>query len=174
MGTRRLVAALAIGGLLVGIGVVAGQAAGGAAPSRVQPGPSVSSPPTTVPTSSTTTTTTTTPSGTVVLTRADDGTTVVAVIGDEVVVRLAGGTLRWSTARVAPTPSSAAPVLVRLSGGVTTTGSSTTTFRVAGHGLAWVEATGTAACPGGGVCPTYVVLWQAGVSVPVVDPPGTP
>jgi hypothetical protein len=173
MERRRLVVGAAIGCLLVTVGVVAGQATGGAAPSGVRPGPARPSPPTTVPTSSTTTTTTT-PSGTVVLTRADNGTTVVAVIGDDVVVRLAGGTLHWSTAQVTPTPSSAEPVLVRLSGGVTSTGSSTTTFRVEGHGLAEVEATGTAACPGGGACPTYVVLWHATVSVPVVDPPGTP
>ena len=105
----------------------------------------------------------------IVLTNASNGSTVVAAKGDLVRVKLkATDGVRWSEAYVVP-GASVSP-LVKKSGGVTSTGSSVTTFEVVGYGTAELEATGTPSCTGV-VCPTYVLLWQATVDVPVVDPP---
>ncbi len=111
-----------------------------------------------------------TPPKVIVLTNASNGSTVVAAKGDLVRVKLkATDGVRWSEAYVVP-GASVSP-LVKKSGGVTSTGSSVTTFEVVGYGTAELEATGTPSCTGV-VCPTYVLLWQATVDVPVVDPPG--
>jgi hypothetical protein len=113
----------------------------------------------------------------VTLTNSSSGSTVVATVGELVVVNLTGGTLRWTEPRVAPAPTGVAPVLVLLSGGTSSNGSSTATFRVAKSGTASITAIGTPSCTGvtatatSPVCTPYVVLWQANVDVPVVDPP---
>jgi hypothetical protein len=110
-----------------------------------------------------------TPTPVIVLTNASSGTTVVAAKGDVVRVKLtATNGIRWSEASVVPA-ASVSP-LVRTSGGVTSTGSSVTNFKVVGYGSAQLEAIGTPSCTGV-VCPTYVILWEATVDVPVVDPP---
>jgi hypothetical protein len=114
-------------------------------------------------------TTTSPPStNTVVLTNASNGTSVVVSKGTLVVVRLAGNHLQWSQAQVIEST----PVLVRVSGGTTTTtGASTTVFRATGYGTATLDATGSPFCGTSGGCPEFVVLWHAGVVVPVKDPP---
>ncbi|MGO8871918.1 MAG: hypothetical protein ACLQPH_11065 [Acidimicrobiales bacterium] len=110
------------------------------------------------------------------LTNSSNGTTVVATPGELIVVQLTGGQLRWSEAQASGGTSTAEPVLVRLSGSVTSSGSSTTTFRVAHAGTAEIDATGTPVCSpataaAGSACPEYIVLWHVTVDVPVVDPP---
>jgi hypothetical protein len=111
----------------------------------------------------------------VVLTNTSSGTTVVATIGESVVVQLTGGHVRWTEASVVPPSTGAAVgVLTFVSGSTSLDGSSTTTFKVTHTGTARLQATGTSICPAGTACPPYVVLWQAGVSVPVVDPPVAP
>jgi len=106
----------------------------------------------------------------VVLTNASSGSTVLATKGELVVVELTGGPIQWSEASVV-SPSAVSPVLAKVSGSRSATGSSRTTFRVVGSGLAKLDALGTPRCPTAGGCPQYVVLWQATVVVPVVDPP---
>jgi hypothetical protein len=117
-----------------------------------------------------------TPSTTkVVLSNASNGKTVTAEKGDVVVVKLDGhGTLRWSEASVVPTSSATAPVLVKKSGHLSPDGSSRTRFSVVGYGSATLQAEGTARCgiAQDAVCPMFVLLWRATVSVPVVDPAG--
>lgn len=108
---------------------------------------------------------------TIVLTNASNGTTVVAVKGDRVEVKLSSDhTLRWSEASVTPTSSTAAPVLTKTGGHQSSNGSSVTTFLVVGYGDATLEATGRPICRT--VCPDYILLWQASVEVPVLDPRG--
>ncbi len=114
----------------------------------------------------------TVPAHTIVLTNASNGSSVVALRGDRVVVELTGGPLRWSEAGVAPSPSGIPPALVRVSGSVSSTGSSRTVFRVVGYGAASLEAVGAPICAPVPICPTFVVLWRAQVLVPVQDPPG--
>jgi hypothetical protein len=104
----------------------------------------------------------------VTLTVSSNGSTVLASKGELVVVTLASEHLRWSAAQAIQT----APVLKLVSEGTTTTGASTTVFRVVNYGTAQLNATGTPICPTSGGCPQYVVLWHATVDVPVVDPPG--
>jgi hypothetical protein len=104
---------------------------------------------------------------TVILTNSSNGSSVVASKGELIVVELSGGKLRWSTAQAIQST----PVLVLVSGSTSTTGSSTTVFRVANYGTAQINATGYPICAAGKVCPQFVVLWQATVVVPVVDPP---
>lgn len=112
------------------------------------------------------------PPTTIVLTNASNGQSVVAAKGDLVVVELSGaGAVRWSEASIVPS-STAKPVLVKVSGHQSKNGSSTTVFRAVGYGTAGLQATGVPICPSAGPCPTYVVLWQAQVVVPVQDPPG--
>lgn len=112
-----------------------------------------------------------TPPTTIVLTNASNGTTVVAAKGDLILVELSGGgTLRWTEASVVPPSSTAKAVLVKVSGKTEPNGNSETVFRVKNYGSAELEATGSPICST--VCPPYLVLWQAGVSVPVQDPPG--
>jgi hypothetical protein len=101
----------------------------------------------------------------IVLTNSSDGTTVVARVGDFVEVELTGGPLRWTEASTSDTA-----VVTKVSGGVSSAGSSSTTFKVVGYGTAELTALGSPIC-GGSVCPEYVVLWHASVVVPVVDPP---
>jgi hypothetical protein len=113
-------------------------------------------------------------STTIVLTNASNGSTVLATKGDLVVVELTGGPLQWSEAQAIES----SPVLVRLSGGTTPTGSSTTTFEVESDGTATVEATGTPICSpataaAATACPQYILLWRATVDVPQVDPTPT-
>lgn len=110
-------------------------------------------------------------STTIVLTNSSNGSTVLATKGDDVVVKLAGGPLRWSEAQAIES----SPVLVRLSGGTTISGSSTTTFEVESDGTATVEAAGTPICSvaTATACPQYVLLWRATVDVPQVDPTPT-
>ena len=103
----------------------------------------------------------------VTLTFASDGTTVLATKGELVVVKLAGHGLRWSPAKVNQTT----PVLSLVSEGTTTTGVSTTVFRVVNYGTAELDATGTPNCATATGCPQFVVLWHATIVVPVVDPP---
>src|SRR5271167_2807160 len=69
-------------------------------------------------------------STTIVLTNSSNGSTVLATKGDPVVVQLTGGPLQWSEAQAIES----SPVLVRLSGGTTPGGSSTTTFEVENDG----------------------------------------
>jgi hypothetical protein len=102
----------------------------------------------------------------VVLTTKSNGTTVTATKGELVKVELSGDHLDWSQAQV----QQSTPVLRLVSGSVTTTGSSTTVFEVVGYGTAELDATGTPICTTG-ACPQYVLLWHAGVVVPVQDPP---
>jgi hypothetical protein len=106
----------------------------------------------------------------IVLTNSSNGQTVLAEKGDVVQVdlRSANG-VKWSEASVID--SSSDVVLMKKSGHVTSKGSSVTTFTVAGYGSATLEATGTPPCTGV-VCPTYLLVWQATVDVPVQDPPG--
>src|SRR5271167_387023 len=101
------------------------------------------------------------------LTLSSNGSTVLASKGELVVVKLSGAHLHWSVARAIQT----APVLSLVSEGTTTTGASTTVFRVISYGSAELSATGTPVCAGAGGCPQYAVLWHATVVVPVVDPP---
>jgi hypothetical protein len=107
---------------------------------------------------------------TVVLTNSSNGSTVLATKGELVVVKLTGGPLRWSEAQAIES----SPVLVRLAGSSTNTGSSTTTFEVESDGTASVEATGTSICGIATACPQYVLLWRATVVVPQQDPPAAP
>jgi hypothetical protein len=106
----------------------------------------------------------------IVLTNSSNGQTVVAEKGDivQVVLKSSNG-VSWSEASV----ENASPnvVLAKRSGHVTSTGSSVTTFTVVGYGSATLQATGSPKCTGS-VCPTYLVVWQATVDVPVQDPPG--
>ncbi len=104
---------------------------------------------------------------TVTLTVAGNGITVLASKGERVVVELSGHHLRWSVARV----TQSTPVLKLVSEGITTTGASKTVFRVVNYGTAHLDATATPICSAATGCPQYVVLWHAGISVPVVDPP---
>ena len=113
-------------------------------------------------------------SATILLTNSSNGSTVLATKGDLVVVQLTGGPLRWSEAQAVES----SPVLVRLSGGTSPDGSSTTTFEVESDGTATVEATGTPICSpptatAGVACPQYILLWRATVDVPQLDPPPT-
>ena len=103
----------------------------------------------------------------ITLTTASSGSTVLATKGELVVVRLSGDHLRWSEATAVETT----PVLTRVSGSMTTTGSSVTVFRVTNYGTAGLSATGTPLCAAAVACPPFVVLWHATVDVPVVDPP---
>ena len=103
----------------------------------------------------------------VTLTVLSNGSTVLASKGELVVVTLSGEHLRWSVAQAIQTT----PVLSLVSEGTTTTGASTTVFRVVNYGTAGLNAIGTPVCPTAGGCPQYVVLWHATVVVPVVDPP---
>ena len=104
---------------------------------------------------------------TVILTNSSNGSSVVALKGERIVVKLSGGLLRWSEAEAIQSR----PVLVRVSGSISTTGSSTTVFRVVNYGTARLDALGRPVCSKATGCPQYVVLWQATVVVPVVDPP---
>lgn len=104
----------------------------------------------------------------VTLTVSSNGSTVLATKGELVVVKLSGDHLRWSVAQVTQSD----PVLSLVSESVSTTGASTTVFRVVGYGTAELDATGTPICASAGGCPQYVVLWHATVVVPAVDPPG--
>lgn len=109
------------------------------------------------------------PPSVIVLTNASSDSTVLAAKGDLVRVKLtATRGVRWTEASVVP--GTDVPPLVKVSGGVTSTGSSVTTFKVVGYGSAQLEAVGTPPCTGV-VCPTYVIMWEATVDVPVVDPP---
>ena len=103
----------------------------------------------------------------VVLTASSSGSTVLATKGELVVVKLSGGHLKWSVAQAEQTT----PVLTLVSEGTTSTGGSTTVFRVANYGTAGLDATGTPVCGSTGGCPQFVLLWHATVVVPVVDPP---
>lgn len=103
----------------------------------------------------------------VTLTLSSNGSTVLASKGELVVVKLSGDHLRWSVAHAIQTT----PVLSLVSEGTTTTGASTTVFRVVNYGTAELNATGTPVCGTAGGCPQYVLLWHATVVVPVVDPP---
>ena len=103
----------------------------------------------------------------VVLTVSSSGSTVLATKGELVVVKLSGQLLRWSVAQV----QQATPVLSLVSEGVTSTGASTTVFRVVNYGTAGLTATATPICGSTGGCPKYVLMWHATVDVPVVDPP---
>jgi len=108
------------------------------------------------------------PPAVIILTNSSNGKTVVATKGDLVQVRLTSvNGVRWTEASVVP--SATVSPLVKVSGHVTSTGSSVTTFEVVGYGSAGLEATGTPKCTT--VCPTYVLLWRATVVVPVQDPP---
>jgi hypothetical protein len=111
------------------------------------------------------------PAKTVILTNSSNGSTVLASIGDLIVVELSGGPLRWSEAQAEPTTSATPPVLVRVSGSTSANGSSTTTFRVANHGTARIDATGTPICSPTQACPQFVLLWQVTVVVPGTTPP---
>jgi hypothetical protein len=104
----------------------------------------------------------------VTLTFSSDGATVLATKGELVVVKLAGHGLVWSAAQAVQTT----PVLRLVSERTTTTGASTTVFRVVNYGSADLDATGTSTCTAATGCPPFVLLWHASVTVPVVDPPG--
>ena len=106
----------------------------------------------------------------VVLTAASSGATVLATKGELVVVKLSGRHLRWSVAQADQTT----PVLSLVSEGTTSTGASTTVFRVVNYGTAGLSATGTPICGSTAGCPQFVLLWHATVVVPVVDPPPAP
>lgn len=111
-----------------------------------------------------------TPPTKIVLTNSSNGQTVLAQKGDIVQVDLKSiNGVRWSEA--SDVDATAGNVLMKKSGHITSTGSSETTFTVVGYGSATLVATGTPPCQGD-VCPGYVLLWQATVSVPVQDPPG--
>jgi hypothetical protein len=110
---------------------------------------------------------TTSASKVVVLKYSSNGKTVPVNVGDVVEVKLSGHHLQWSVAQVVQS----SPVLSLVSEGTTTTGASLTIFRVVNFGTASLQATGTPICPPTGACPQYVVLWQANVTSPVVDPP---
>jgi hypothetical protein len=129
---------------------------------RVESGAPVSVPPATP----TTPGTPSPPSGSapIELTRAADGTTVSASVGQTVVVRLPGGSLRWSAAQVQS--SDPAAVLQLLSGTSTTDGSSVTRFRVLHGGTATLTATGAPDCTKDTACPQFLLLWRAMVTVP--------
>jgi hypothetical protein len=142
---RRATAALGIG-LFVSVLAVAALCAGCAAASTV-----------TFPVST----------KTVILTNSSNGSSVIASKGELVVVKLSGGHVRWSEAQAIQST----PVLVRVSGSTSTTGSSKTTFRVANYGTAELDATGRPICNPAGGCPQYVLSWHATVIVPVLDPP---
>jgi hypothetical protein len=111
-----------------------------------------------------------TPPTKIVLTNSSNGQTVLAQKGDIVQVDLKSiNGVRWSEA--SDMDATAGNVLVKKSGHITSTGSSVTTFSVVGYGSATLEATGMPPCTGV-VCPQYLLVWQATVSVPVQDPPG--
>jgi hypothetical protein len=104
---------------------------------------------------------------TVILTNASDGTSVTATKGELVVVRLSANHLRWAEAQVVES----SPVLTFVSGKTSTTGASTTIFRVTNYGTAQLNALGYPICAAASPCPTFVLLWHANVDVPVKDPP---
>ena len=132
--------------LVISLGAVVALAAGTASAARVMP-----------PTSA----------NVAVLTNASNGSSVVATKGELIVVHLSSPHLRWSEAQAVQS----SPVLVFVSGSTSTTGASTTVFRVANYGTAQLNATGYPVCVSSKPCPTFVVLWQASVEVPVQDPP---
>jgi predicted secreted protein len=132
--------------LVVALGAVATVAAGSASAARVTP-----------PTST----------NTVILTNANNGSSVTATKGELVVVHLSSSRIRWPEAQVIESN----PVLVFVSGSTSTTGASTTVFRVANYGTAQLTATGYPICAAAKACPAFVILWQATVDVPVQDPP---
>ncbi len=103
----------------------------------------------------------------VVLTASSSGSTVLATKGELVVVKLSGQHLKWSVAQA----EQSTPVLSLVSEGTTSSGASTTVFRVVNYGTAGLTATGTPICASTGGCPQFVLLWHATVDVPVVDPP---
>jgi len=103
----------------------------------------------------------------VVLKVSSNGKTVDANVGDLVEVKLSGHHLQWSVAQLTQ-PSGA---LTLVSEKTSSNGASVTVFRVANYGTASLDATGTPICKPTGACPPYIVLWQATVIVPVVDPP---
>jgi hypothetical protein len=108
-----------------------------------------------------------TSSNTVILTNASNGSSVTVSKGDLVVVHLSSPKLRWSEAHVVES----SPVLVLVSGSTSTSGASTTVFRVANYGTAQLNALGSPVCAAASPCPTFVLQWQATVVVPVQDPP---
>jgi hypothetical protein len=134
--------------LIISLGAVAALATGPASAARLTP-----------PTST----------ETVVLTNASNGSSVVATKGELVVVHLSSPHVRWSEAQAVQS----SPVLDFVSGSTSTTGASTTVFRVVNYGSAQLSALGYPICPASKPCPTFVVLWQASVVVPVQDPPAS-
>jgi len=108
-----------------------------------------------------------TASDTVILTNASNGSSVTATKGELVVVHLSSSHIRWAEAQV----NQSSPVLVFVSGSQSTTGASTTVFRVANYGTAQLTALGFPICAAAKPCPAFVELWQASVDVPVQDPP---
>jgi hypothetical protein len=108
----------------------------------------------------------------VVLTNASSGTTTVVTKGEEVVVTLSSPGFRWTESSVMS--ANLAAVLKELSGHVSSTGSSVTTFEVVGYGAASLQAVGSSTCTAGsagGTCIPISILWQANVDSPVIDPP---
>jgi hypothetical protein len=115
--------------------------------------------------------TATTPAVTKVLTNASNGTTTVVTKGWTIVVNLSSSDgFAWTEAS-ANNPTSHV-VLEKVSGQISSNGSSTTTFDVVGHGRATLVATGNAKCSGG-ACVPLSVLWRANVKSIVRNPAGT-
>lgn len=94
--------------------------------------------------------------------------------GDTIVVTLMGeGLTLWSeTSIVSDTPTTP-PVLVKTGGRVLAGGTSKTTFRVVGYGSVMLQALAKPDCVPTyeTACPDVISVWQATVSVPVVDSP---
>ncbi len=106
----------------------------------------------------------------ITLTVASSGTTVLATKGEEVKIVLSSPGLRWSSVTVSQSGKVVIPI--PLPSGTTPVGVAVAEFKVVGYGQATFTAIGAPACPTTvPLCPTYAVLWHAGVSVPVVDPP---
>ena len=114
--------------------------------------------------------TTAAPAVTKVLNDASNGTSTIVTKGWKVVVKLSSGDgFDWTEASVVNATSQV--VLKKVSGHVSSNGSSTTIFDVVGYGAATLVATGTASCTG----PACVLLrknWSANVDSVVLDPPG--
>ncbi len=113
---------------------------------------------------------TATPVVTKVLTHASNGTTTTVTKGWRVVVQLSGRDgFDWTEASVVNATSEV--VLKKVSGHISSNGSSTTRFDVVGYGAATLVATGTAKCTGP-ACTPLTMNWSANVESVVLDPSG--
>lgn len=99
----------------------------------------------------------------ITLTVSSGGTTHLAAKGDIIRVDLVSKGIQWSPVTVTQSGTVVVPLPVTTPVGVSL-------YKVVGYGQATFTSLGTPKCTAA-LCPTYVILWQARIAVPVVDPP---